>query len=516
MLLADNKNAAADELIAKLRNGKITSHEMFEREKIHVAKKYGIGDVIRNADLISRLDKNDGLVQFLRTKPVRTLSGVANIAVMWLDNLLVGGKPYSCPFECVYCPQGSNAPKSYIGVEPTTLRAIRNNYDPYLQITNRLRQLHAIGHATDKCELIVMGGTFMAWRKEKRDAFIKRCYEAFNGKEASAMEEAQRANETAASRVIGLTIETRADYCRDYHIKEMLGYGATRVEIGVQSTDEELLKITKRGHTAAENMRAFKLLKDAGLKVTAHWMPGLTGLHGAIDTEKEIAMFKELFDNAAYRPDELKIYPVLVIPGTELYNLWKQGRYAPLTSEQAIDLLIELKKNVPRYVRIKRVSRDISEKAVESGAKTTNIRQLAHEKMDKLGLRCLCIRCREVGTQQAANVQLTSIEYEASGGKEIFLSFTGNVLVAFLRLRIDASDTAKIRELHVYGRMVPISTHGGYQHMGLGKRLMEEAERIAREHGKEKITVTSGVGAREYYRKLGYTLNGFYMEKNLQ
>lgn len=514
-------------LLARIAAGRV-SKEDIEREKIVVARTHGL-DLASNAELIV-LARAEGIdYSPLKTKPVRTLSGVANIAVMWLDKeVMVDGKPYSCPYQCVYCAQGARtnaagvklfAPKSYIGVEPTTLRAIRNDYDPYRQVENRLKQLRAIGHATDKCELIIMGGTFMAWQLQKREAFVKNCFDAFNGNVSATLEEAQLRNETARRRVIGLTIETRGDVCSERYIKEMLGYGTTRVEVGVQSTDERLLRMTKRGHGAAANIAAFSRLRAAGLKITAHWMPGLTGIDGSVDMEKEIALFAQLFDSPAYRPDELKIYPALVIPGTELYELWKSGNYAPLPSEQALDLLIELKKRVPEYVRIKRVSRDISEHEIASGAKTTNLRQLAQMKMLQRGMRCRCIRCREIGTKEIGTVALKKTVYDASGGKEFFISMeeTGSdSIIGFVRLRIDESGIAKIRELHVYGEMAPIGAHGeAAQHRGFGRQLVAEAERIAREQGKEAMHVTAGVGAREYYRKHGYILEKPYMVRAL-
>ncbi len=523
--ILENENglAACRELVEKILGNKIKNQDALEKEKSKVSGKYNLEKLLKNADIISYCERTGNsqprITKLLKTKPVRTLSGVANIAVMWL-----GEDGFSCPFSCVYCPQAVDegtkmfVPKSYIGVEPTSLRAMRNRYDPYMQVGNRLRQLQLIGHPTDKCELIIMGGTYLAWGRSNYENFAKRCYDAFNGCGSGSLEEAKRLNETAANRVIGLTVETRADYCREYHISEMLQLGATRVELGVQTTDDELLKLAKRGHGAEENRKAFRLLKEAGLKITAHWMPGLTGLHGKIDMDKEVETFKELFTNPDYRPDELKIYPTLVIAGTGLYDLWQAGKYEALAFEQTLKLLAEMKKHVPRYVRIKRIMRDISEHEAQAGARTTNLRQLLHERMKKEGLKCSCIRCREVSSKVPENVQLLLEEYEASGGREFFISFedANGLLVAFLRLRIDSSCTAKIRELHVYGPQIPIGkSETGFQHHGYGKKLMEKAEAIAKEFSKSRIAVTSGVGAREYYRKLGYELEGFYMVKEL-
>jgi len=516
---------AYDEIIEKIRGGQIKNKQQLEKVKTRLAKKYGLMRLPKNAELIEFANDSEISI-LLRTKPVRTLSGVANISVMWLP----GDYKESCPAKCVYCPQGkqldakgviSFVPKSYTGTEPTTMRATMFHFDPHLQVGNRIRQFHILGHQTDKCELIIMGGTFMAWQKEKREAFVKGCFDAFNGCESPSLEEAQRINETSSNRCVGLTIETRADFCKP---QDMLYLGCTRVEIGVQSTDDNILKMIKRGHNAQKNKDAFATLREAGLKVCAHWMPGLTGLYGKIDIEKEIQGFKELFENPDYRPDELKIYPVWVIEDTELHEMWKRGEYEALTAEKAAELIIELKKLVPKYVRIKKMMRDISHHQVKSGPAVTNLRQLIRMDMKKRGLRCMCIRCREAGLlkkesdMEPQDIGLQVTEYDASGGQELFLGFEDakqDILMGFLRLRMDESTTARIRELHVYGEMAGIGKAGTVQHSGYGKKLLAKAEEIARSNGKTKMQVTSGVGAREYYRKLGYQKEGFYMTKEL-
>jgi elongator complex protein 3 len=300
----------------------------------------------------------------------------------------------------------------------------------------------------------------------------------------------------------------------------MLRLGATRVEVGVQTTDEKLLNLTKRGHGTYENKKAFRKLREAGFKITAHWMPGLTGMYGKVDIKKEVENFEELFKNPDYRPDELKIYPTLVIQGTELYDMWKLGKYDPLTFDQTIELMIEMKKHVPKYVRIKRIMRDISEHEAEAGARTTNLRQLLHEKMNDKKIYCNCIRCREVGHKSGkpGEIELKTEEYKAGGGMEFFISFESenNMLIGFVRLRIDDSDSAKVRELHVYGKMIPLDEKSdAYQHTGYGKKLLQKAEEVAKSFSKPFVQVTSGVGVRDYYRKLGYVLKGPYMVKTL-
>ncbi len=501
-------------LLERIRSGDIASQSALEVEKNRLAKQLGTGRVIKNAEILEGAEGSadyGAMKKFLMTKPVRTSSGIANIAVMWKHKELSN----SCPFSCIYCPQGMVdgeyiAPKSYTGVEPTTMRAIRNGYDPTRQIQGRLRQFRMIGHSTDKCELIIMGGTFMCTPPSFRESFIRQCFDAFNGQPSSTLSEAHARNESAANRCIGLTIETRADVCLP---EEMLSYGCTRAELGVQSTDDDILEKTKRGHDAEANITAFRSLKNAGLKVCAHWMPGLTGIYGSINMKKEISMFKELF-RPDYMPDELKIYPTLVIPDTELHGMWESGEFAAASKDDMLSLLVEMKKVVPPYVRIKRVMRDISEKKVAAGAKTTNLRQLAHMRMEELGVKCRCIRCREIRLKEYEGYKFNVMEYDASGGKEMFLSFdSGDSLLAFLRLRID--DSAKIRELHVYGRMAPLSGSSNAQHRGFGSMLLEKAEELARQSGKDMIQVTSGIGVREYYKKRGYNIEGFYMTKRL-
>jgi len=527
---------ACEEIIDGIVNGAITKKNL-EYEKIRIASKYSIGRVIKNAEILDYIEKDNLNFHFvnniLRIKPIRTLSGVANISVMWLDKTRKSPHDpeqfYSCPAACIYCAQGSKdengvllAPKSYTGCEPTTMRAIRNDFDPFLQVTNRIKQLHIIGHETDKCELIIMGGTFTSMPFEFQASFVRGCLDAMNEAPSKTLSEAQEMNESAKNRCVGLTIETRADFCSQRHLDEMLQLGTTRVEIGIQSTSDEILRAINRGHGTKENIKAIELLRKSGLKFTAHWMPGLTGLLGEVDEKMEIEMFRELFSDPQYRPDELKIYPVLVLPGTELYKLWQNGKYHPLMKEQMLNLLIEMKRIIPPYVRVKRVMRDISEHEASAGASTTNLRQLAKLRMEELGISCNCIRCREIGfsKKHSDDIGLLINEYDASDGKEFFISYEdveNNLLLGFIRLRLDKNtDTARIRELHVYGEMTPIGQQSKQaQHLGLGKMLMQKAEEIARGKGFNKITVTSGVGVRNYYRKLGYMLDGNYMLKQL-
>ncbi len=514
------KNAYLEEIASKISKGEIKDRESLEIEKLILAKKFGIDNVTKNAEILEyAMQNNHSTPDFLRMKPVRTGSGVANIAVMW-KGLDIGNKFFSCPGHCIYCVQGDNAPKAYTGTEPSTMRAVRFGFDPEMQIKNRLRQFRIMGHSTQKCELIIMGGTFTSMPEEFQQDFTQKCFDALNECQSETLTGAQLRNETAQNRCVGLTIETRADYCLEKHIEKMLELGCTRVEIGIQTTSDEILKKIERGHDAKANIVAIKRLKDAGLKFTAHWMPGLSGLRGEIDTDEEVRMFKDLFKQD-YQPDELKIYPVLVLPGTKLHEMWQSGGYHAMDNELMTDILIRMKEIVPEYVRIKRVMRDISEHEASAGAKTTNLRQIIKQRMDSEGKKCRCIRCREIGFRDfdSSDAVEKIIKYEASGGEEYFISVEDDAndkIIAFLRLRLDDSGLAKIRELHVYGEMTPLGERISHQHMGFGTMLMKRAEEIALQEGLRKISVTSGVGARRYYiDKFGYVRDGFYLSKKL-
>ncbi len=463
-----------------------------------------------------------------RRKPSRSASGVVVVAVMC--------KPMKCPKSepCIFCPGGpgsvfGDTPQSYTGLEPAARRAALACFDPYLQATQRIRQLEEIGHVPSKIELIVMGGTFLAAPREYRDWFIKECYDAVSATSSSTLAEAMSRGERSQRRIVALAIETRPDFCKEPHIDEMLRYGCTRVEIGAQALRDDLLEAVKRDHSRQDIIEAVRVAKDAGLKVVLHMMPGLPGSN----PREDFRDFLELFNNPELRPDGLKIYPTLVLKGTKLYEMWKSGEYRPYTLIEHVNLLAQVKAIVPRYVRIYRIQRDIPSTIIVDGVKKSNLRQIVQEYMRKLRLNCMCIRCREVGRVQfppdPASLELKTMEYEASDGIEVFIEVTGREeqLVGFLRLRVPSDkahrpelsrgDTAIVRELRVYGIQVPIGCFGGWQHRGIGLWLMREAERIAIEDfSAEKLAVTAGVGAREYFAKLGYKREGAYMIKSLR
>lgn len=449
----------------------------------------------------------------------RTISGVTPVAVM--------GKPVGCPGQCIYCPTFPDAPKSYTPESPAVLRAKLCNYEPKKQVVERLRILTDMGHPVDKVELIVMGGTFLAYPEEYQYRFIKGCYDGLNGSESPSLAAAQKNNETAAQRCVGLCIETRPDWCREQEIRRMLEFGTTRVELGVQMLDDDIYKLVERRHNVMEVIRATKLLKDYGFKVYYHWMPGLPGSN----PEHDLKLSQKLFDDEDFRPDGLKLYPTLVIAGTELEKWYKDGRYQPYPMDDLVGLMIDIKTKVPAYVRIPRVMRDMPGKFIVAGCKDLALRSAIKKRMEEVGVECQCIRCREYGHRlrdrhKIGQPRLNRLDYQASGGKEIFLSFEdeGGTIFGLLRMRVGSlavgdGKLVMVRELHVFGSEVPLGEKdaGAAQHKGMGLELLKEAERIARDEFKAtRVAIISGVGAREYFRsECGYELDGDYMAKGL-
>jgi elongator complex protein 3 len=445
-------------------------------------------------------------------KASRTISGVTPVAVM--------AKPFACPGQCVYCPSSPEAPKSYTVESPAVLRARSCGFDARKQVEVRLKTLADMGHARDKIELIIMGGTFLSCPRDYQYEFIKDCYDGLNGATSGSLEEARKLNENAEHRCVGLCIETRPDFCGEEEITTMLDFGATRVELGVQTLDDEIHRLTKRGHGVAEVVSATRLLRDCGFKVYYHWMPGLPGSTPEHDLEQS----RQLFEDPRFRPDGLKLYPTLVVRGAELENWYRDNRYRPYRDEVMTDLLVSIKVLIPRYVRISRLMRDIPSKFIVAGSRDLAMRGTIRKEMEQAGVRCGCIRCREYGHRRrdgwpVGEPCLTRLDYETLGGKEIFLSYEdeNETLFGLLRLRVNGQK-AIVRELHIFGPEVPLGKRleQGVQHHGLGEGLLREAERIAGEDFKAPgLSVLSGVGARGYYRSLGYRLEGAYMVKDL-
>ena len=446
-------------------------------------------------------------------KASRTISGVTPVAVM--------AKPYPCPGKCVYCPTSPQAPKSYTIESPAVLRARSCGFDASKQVEIRLKTLAEMGHAQDKIELIIMGGTFLSYPCDYQYHFVKDCYDALNGITSSSLEEAKKLNENAEHRCVGLCIETRPDFCGEKEIRSMLDFGATRVELGVQTLDDEIHCLTKRGHGVAEVISATRLLRDRGFKVYYHWMPGLPGSA----PEHDLELSRQMFEDARFRPDGLKLYPTLVVRGSELETWYRDNRYRPYRDEVMIDLLVATKCLIPKYVRISRLMRDIPGKFIIAGSRDLALRGTIRRKMEQAGVHCSCTRCREYGHRRREGWSigepcLTRLDYETLGGKEIFFSYEdeNETLFGLLRLRV-SEEEAIVRELHIFGPEVPLGERleQGAQHRGLGERLLREAERTAREEFKaDRLSVLSGVGAREYYRSLDYSLEGAYMVKGFR
>ena len=514
--------------------------------KITTPSNVNLLKAYHNLNKNKRLKRDKNLEYLLIKRRVRSLSGIVNVSILT--------KPYDCPGKCVYCPSQKGIPKSYLKKEPAVQRAILTGFDPYLQIKTRLESLKATGHPTDKIELRIIGGTWSFYPRKYQKWFIIRCFQACNKYKASQisnskieqvsrkreqnskfLEKEQKKNEKAKHRLIGITIETRPDYINIKEIKRLRKLGITRVELGVQSIYDEVLKLNKRGHDIKTTIKATKLLKDTGFKVSFQMMPNLPGS----SFKKDVEMFKQLFSNPDFQPDLLKIYPLGLVKESFLYSWYKKKKFKPYSKKQLIKLLKKIKKQIPYYVRIERIIRDIpSEYIVEGGVKTSNLREIVQKELAGEKLKCKCIRCREVkeNYDPKEKLYLFRQNYNASDGKEIFLSFENKErtkLYALLRLRISGEvrprrilpvlkNSAIIREIHTYGQMVPVSKSKGrtsalaVQHKGLGKKLTKKAEKIAKqEFGLNKIVVISGIGVRNYYRKLGYKLKDTYMIKSL-
>jgi len=451
------------------------------------------------------IEPDENIEKLLITKRMRSLSGVSVITVLT--------KPYECPGKCIYCPTQEDVPKSYLADEPAVMRAILNKYDARSQVETRLKSLAAQGHPIDKVELIIIGGTFSYLPRDYQESFVKECFNALNGKESKTLAEAKTLNEITKSRCVGLTLETRPDYITEDEVKWFRYLGATRVELGAQTVFDSVLLKNARGEKVATTSKATKLLRDAGFKICYHLMPNLYGSNLEMDKE----MFHIVFEDERFKPDYIKIYPCMVIEGTPLYDLWKRGEYKSYSDEELIDLICDVKKHVPYWVRIMRTIRDIPAPNIASGSTLSNMRQVILEKAVTEGWKCNCVRCREIGSQTSnLNVKMFVEKYRAAGGDEYFLSFESEdrtVLYSLLRLRL--SKAAIIREIHTYGQEIEVGESGKTQHMGYGRKLIVEAEKIAKDAGYTEISVISGVGARDYYRKFGYSLDHEYMVKKL-
>ncbi len=528
----DNYDLACREIgnkLSQLQESSLKSISTFIRS---TSTRYHLSKTPRFRDILKYLPIDSNIRKAMMVKPIKTASGVLIIAVM--------AKPYDCPHgRCIYCPGGKelNVPLSYTGKEPVTRLAQKLDFDPRSQIISKLDQEYSRGHNISKVELVIVGGTFPFMPSDYQRNFVKKCYDALNRVESTSLQQAQKLNEVSDIRCVGFTVETKPDYCKEMHINLMLELGITRVEIGVQTLSDNVYKNINRGHNVDDVYQSFQIAKDSGYKIVAHMMPGLPGS----DPQKDLFDFKKLFDDSRLKPDMLKIYPTLLLKNTGLAKLYERGLYQPYSDDDFTELLLEIKKIVPPWIRIMRIQREIESDDILHGCKSSNIRQTLQQKLKEQGLQCRCIRCREVGIKKLANnmnIKITSnrIDYDSSKGKEIFLSLEDNdnkLLFGFLRLRRlamphrhelndkNGNPAVIVRELHVLGQMVDVGNNNdllasSFQHKGYGSKLLGIAENIVKnEFGLDSISVISAIGTREYYRKFGYKMNGPYVSKDL-
>ena len=530
--LTPEKIDLAREVMAELRAGRGLT-ETLRRHPLphggHLAKSDLVGAYHSMVDG-GEIAADPRLLESIRMKPVRTLSGVTTVTVLT--------KPYPCPGKCIFCPTDVRMPKSYLPDEPGAMRALEHDFDPYAQVRSRIEALEATGHPTDKIELLILGGTWSAYRRDYQEWFVKRCFEAMNepnppGPPSPAGQEdgeglgsAQALNETALHRNVGLVIETRPDEITPNEIAWLRHLGVTKVQLGAQSLDDRILELNHRGHDVACTRRAVELLRAAGFKIVLHWMPNL---HGATLLSDRVD-FARLWDG--FCPDEIKIYPNQLLANAELYDYWLRGEFTPYTTEELISLIADIKPGIPRYCRVNRVIRDIPSTNVVEGNRRTSLRQDVQAELKRRGTRCQCIRCREVRGQsvEAPELQLVDQIYPAGAAEEHFLAFVtpDDRLAGFLRLSLpnaespetgltDLDGAALIREVHVYGQSLPVGGEhtGAAQHAGLGTRLLSEAERIAASAGYRHLAVISAVGTREYYLERGFERGVLYLVKDL-
>ncbi|WP_405293831.1 tRNA uridine(34) 5-carboxymethylaminomethyl modification radical SAM/GNAT enzyme Elp3 [Methanobrevibacter sp.] len=546
-------------IINDILDGKITTRKELEVEKRQLCRDLKLSKFMSNADILefAKPEEKEIVSGILKKKPTRTMSGVAIVAVMC--------HPHKCPHgRCFYCPESDIAPPSYTGEEPAALRGRMYEYHPYVQCFNRLKQLKKIGHPIDKVELIIMGGTFPSRDLSYQEWFVSQCLKAmcdfglimenkptnydynldydeirmfekgvlktYPPNDYVLIDDVQSVNESSKVRCVGMTFETRPDYCKKDHINRMLEFGVTRVELGVQTLSDELYEKIKRGHSIADVIEANQLLRDSAVKVAMHMMPGLFS-----DPDQDLKMFKRLFSDDNFKPDMLKIYPCLVTKGSELYDLWKKGDYEPYNDEEAVELITKVKAILPKWVRTMRIQRDIPSTLIEAGVQKSNLGELVYNNLEKEHINCQCIRCREIGHKKTSmqysldDFELFKEKYIACDGEEHFLSIEDineESIAGFLRLRLPSKNhfraeitdkTALIRELHVYGNMIKIGGKNPKigQHTGFGEKLLKEAENIAIDSGKEDVAIISGIGSRNYYLKFGYEKVGPYMMKKL-
>ena len=538
-LLTEDKKDLARTVLEEVRRGRdvtktLRSHPLrgggYLNKSMLVAmynEMVAAGEIHEDARLLERI----------RMKPMRTLSGVTTVTVLT--------KPYPCPGKCIFCPTDVRMPKSYLPDEPGAMRGLEHEFDPYAQVRSRIEQLESVGHPTDKIELLILGGTWSSYRRDYQEWFIKRCFDAMNtsrGDTENAEKEkislsaphdsvaelakVHTINETTHHRNVGLVIETRPDEITPKELQWLRHLGVTKVQMGAQSLDDHILEINKRGHDVECTRRATALLRAAGFKIVLHWMPNLLGATPQSDCED----FARLWND--FCPDEIKIYPNQLLANAELYEYWQRGEFQPYTTQELIDLIADIKPTIPRYCRVNRVIRDIPSTNVVEGNRRTSLRQDVHNEMQRRGTHCECVRCREVRGKsvQPELLKLEDMVYQAGAAEEHFISYVtpDDKLAGFIRLSLPGTDSpqtgmsdldgaALIREMHVYGQSLPVGAekHGAAQHAGLGTRLLENAESLAKANGFDRMAVISAVGTRGYYLERGFERGEFYLTKNL-
>ena len=520
--------AALAFVAGQISQGKVDSRAQLEKLKKRAASRFRLDRYLTNSEIITSLPPGARTVfeEMLRVHPRRSASGIVVVTAF--------SAPFACPHgTCVFCPGGPRfgTPQSYLKRSPGMRSALEAEFDPYLQVRKCLAKYQANGHEVSKVETIIEGGTFIAVPRQYQTSFVKGVYDGLNGSASPSLEQAQAANESSSSRCVGLTLESKPDWCRPEDIDLMLSYGVTRLEIGVQSLRNEVLSRSNRGHTVEDSVRAFQVARDAGLKVTAHMMPGLPGA----TPEHDLKDLRRLFYDDAFKPDMSKLYPTLVVPGTALSRQFERGSYQPYSLETVVELLSEMKRFVPGWHRIMRIQREIPADEIEGGVRAGNLRQLVLARVREKGYSCNCIRCREVVLREPEamskedSLEYTEQRYRASDGEELFGSYEfkhSGVISAFVRMRIPSATahrpemhhSAVIRELRVYGRSVRVGhrNSSAWQHRGLGADLMRRMEKAAIEDfDAKRLLVTSAVGTRNYYRKLGYGRVGPYMGLSL-
>jgi elongator complex protein 3 len=460
------------------------------------------------------LTPDEETLRRLRMKPTRTLSGVAPVTV------LTG--PHPCPGQCIFCPTETRMPKSYLSNEPGGMRALMLDFDPYEQTARRIEALENIGHDASKVELLILGGTWSSYPRSYQEWFIRRCFDGMNGRDSDSLDEAHTLNQTAPNRNVGLVVETRPDHLTPDEVRHLRALGVTKVQLGVQSLNDDSLRLNKRGHTVEEVRRATRLLRGAGFKLAFHWMPNLMGA----TPESDLADFRRIWADPALQPDELKIYPTALLRGTELHAYYEQGRYVPYDEDTVIDLLAACKPLVPPTCRINRIMRDIPTGDIVGGIMHTNLRQLVQERMRRDGIACRCIRCREVRGEEVQGdaLALDMLTYGTDHSREVFLTAVtpADRLAGFIRLSLpnehdapieEIRGHALIRQLQVHGPALPLGdeAQGHAQHVGIGAWLIDETKAVARQAGFAKLSVIAAVGTRPYYLRHGFEPGPLYM-----